>query len=414
MLKRPPSPRARAELVNMKPLGSKLWLPAFAAGWFFLVVLLYFYLVGPQSNKEPGQWETGFASRTVVEERGPVEASFNVRPFLFIGVLSTSSHVEQRAALRETWMSDPLIISGTVLVKFFISSSTVHLLSAEEQQQLRHQFVMVDCEDSYVAMFHKSEAILEYGSSRTGAPFVMKTDDDTLIFPAQLVEYLRANEHMANEMWVSGWVQTKTVPSRDANSLLFTPKRIWREDVFPPYPQGGGYVMTASLARFFATRLKLGHFRRHNRFEDVNVGLWIAQCKNEGVMIALQSDERFVRTACVEDIKHPFHLHRLKDSERLRCIWKRYLEGQENICSRRHRRGFLRSSFFSFFTHPDWRRSTGETGNVTENTQVVYLHTMFEGVAVGEEGEEYGVDEGEDGSETEEKDGNGAMIARRQ
>ncbi|KAL6076678.1 hypothetical protein QOT17_002799 [Balamuthia mandrillaris] len=313
-----------------KPLGRRFWLAAFAAAWFSLVVLLYSRFVAPQSNR----WETGFASRTAMgEERDSVEASSpNARPFLFIGVLSTSSNVEQRAALRETWMSDPLVTSGTVLVRFFISSSTAHLLSPEEQQQLRHQFVLVDCEDTYVAMYHKSEAILEYGSSRTGAPFVMKADDDTLIFPAQLVEYLRANEHRANELWVSGWVQDKTVPSRDANSLFYTPKRVWREDVFPPYPQGGGYVMTAPLAGFFATRLKLGHFRRHNRFEDVSVGLWIAQCKKEGVMIALQSDERFVRTACEEDIKHPFHLHRLKDSERLRCIWKRYLEGQENIC----------------------------------------------------------------------------------
>ncbi|KAL6076354.1 hypothetical protein QOT17_002898 [Balamuthia mandrillaris] len=317
----------------MQTLCSKLELPAFTMVWFFLLVLLYFYfVVGPQS-KENGQWDRGCTSQTERQERDWLERT--ATPFLFIGVLSTASNVKQRDALRDTWLSDPLVTSGTILVKFFISNSTRHLLSPEEQQHLQHQFVLVDCQDTYGAMFHKSEAIMEYGARLANATFVMKADDDTLIFPLQLMEFLKANEHRAKDLWVTGWAEKITKRSAKPESEFFIEESIWGEEVFPPYPQGGGYIMTVPLAEYFTTRLRMEHFPRHKWFEDLSIGLWIEQCKKEGVTIELQNDDRFVPTACaenVENVKHPFHMHRLKDREKIRCIWERYLEGEENLC----------------------------------------------------------------------------------
>ncbi|KAL6079603.1 Ankyrin repeat-containing domain [Balamuthia mandrillaris] len=275
------------------------------------------------------------------------------RPLLFVGVVTAAHKLETRVALRETYMSSPLVQSGVVVVKFFVFSppandSTSTILADNEVHQHgehavrfeeRNDFVVLEGEEDYYKIHLKTEAILHYGWKHAQAQFIMKTDDDTLVFPSRMAAFLEpfavaaASAKPSRFLFAAGHVIQNQAVDRDPAHPHYIAPEVYGQSHYPPYLQGGGYVLSYDLAKRITKGLEAGQLSRF-KLEDVGAAFWMHDLKNKyGEEVHIKHDKRFLWAGCTKDVPEPIFIHMVKHPNTIRCTWNNYLQDKENISS---------------------------------------------------------------------------------
>lgn len=196
--------------------------------------------------------------------------------FLLILVASHPENVRRRYFIRKTWGSQSLFYASSKTRTVFLlgrdltSNHTTH--NQVTQEFLYHNDILQeDFVDTYLNLTIKSIMGLKWVSRFCPkATFVMKTDDDMLINIDRLLAYLQR----ASTTSFFGGKMAKTTVIRDYDNKFFVPRSVYPKDVYPPYCEGLGYLMSYDVVhKLYFTSLTTPLFP----WEDVYIGMLLTQ-----------------------------------------------------------------------------------------------------------------------------------------
>ena len=109
------------------------------------------------------------------------------------------------------------------------------------------------------------------------------------------------------------------------------PRSEWPGDTYPPFPYGGGYILSRGLARAIAAERSAGELPML-RLEDVSLGVWADHVRRKrGVRISFV-DAPFSIGGC----RKGYVIAHYVNAAVQRCMWRRELrtrgQTKPNIC----------------------------------------------------------------------------------
>ncbi|KAI6705970.1 hypothetical protein NL676_008932 [Syzygium grande] len=244
---------------------------------------------------------------------------------LFVGVLSATNHFAERMAIRKTWMQSAAIKSSDVVARFFVALNPRKEVNAMLKKEAAYfgDIVILPFMDRYELVVLKTIAICEFGIQNVTAAFTMKCDDDTFV----------RVDAVLNE--IDGISSKKSLYMGNLN-LLHRPLRNgkwavtyeeWSGDIYPPYANGPGYVISSDIAKFIVSQHRNRSLRLF-KMEDVSVGIWVEQF-NSSVPVQYSHSWKFCQYGCMED----YYTAHYQSPRQMICLWDKLARGQAQCCN---------------------------------------------------------------------------------
>ncbi|XP_010551443.1 PREDICTED: beta-1,3-galactosyltransferase GALT1 isoform X2 [Tarenaya hassleriana] len=248
-------------------------------------------------------------------------------PDLVIGVFSTANNFKRRMAVRRTWMQYDAVRSGTVAVRFFVGLHKNHIVNQELWNEARtySDIQLMPFVDYYSLISWKTLAICIYGTEVVSAKFIMKTDDDAFVRVDELIYSLSMVNSTHGLLY--GLINSDSQPIRNPDNKWYISYEEWPEEKYPPWAHGPGYIVSWDIAESVDNRFKEGRLKMF-KLEDVAMGIWIADMKNQGVEIHYENDGRIINDGC----KDGFVVAHYQGPAELICLWRKILETKRSHC----------------------------------------------------------------------------------
>ncbi|TKY54290.1 beta-1,3-galactosyltransferase 16 [Spatholobus suberectus] len=248
------------------------------------------------------------------------------RLVLLIGVFSTGNNFERRMALRRSWMQYEAVRSGEVAVRFFIGLHKNNRVNFElwTEAQAYGDIQIMPFVDYYSLISLKTIAICIMGTKIIHSKYIMKTDDDAFV---RIDEVLSSLKGKPSEGLLYGLISSKSSPQRDEGSKWYISEEEWPHDTYPPWAHGPGYVISRDIAKFIVH----GHQERKLKLfklEDVAMGIWIEQFKNDGKEVHYANDERFYNAGCESN----YVLAHYQSPRMVLCLWEKLQKEHQPVC----------------------------------------------------------------------------------
>lgn len=246
-------------------------------------------------------------------------------PTLFIGVISAGDHFAERMAVRKSWMQHLLIRSSAVVARFFVALHRKAGINEELEKEAEFfgDIVIVPYLDDYELVVLKTLAICEYGVN-ISAKYIMKCDDDTFVRVDAVTEEVGSSD--GEKSLYAGKINYYHKPLR--NGKWAVTHEEWPGEVYPPYADGAGYIISLDIARFIMMEFDKGRLRLF-KMEDVSMGMWVEQFNSSRPVEYLHS-KHFYQSGCVD---HYYTAH-YQSPKQLMCLWKiLQSEGKAKCCN---------------------------------------------------------------------------------
>ncbi|KAK6924925.1 Glycosyl transferase, family 31, partial [Dillenia turbinata] len=251
---------------------------------------------------------------------GPVE--------IFIGVLSAGNHFAERMAVRKSWMQHKLIKSSNVVARFFVALHARKEMNIELKKEANFfgDMVIVPYMDNYDLVVLKTVAICEYGVQIVSAKYIMKCDDDTFVrVDASINE---AKKAAPGKSAYFGNINYYHKPLRYGKWAVTYEE--WPEEVYPPYANGPGYILSSDIAEFIVSEFK-GHKLRLFKMEDVSMGMWVEKFNRSRPVDYLHS-LKFCQFGCIEY----YYTAHYQSPKQMMCMWEKLQKsGKPQCCNMR-------------------------------------------------------------------------------
>ncbi|KAF3785196.1 Polyprotein P3 [Nymphaea thermarum] len=177
--------------------------------------------------------------------------------------------------------------------------------------------------DRYELVVLKTVAICEYGVHNLSSEYIMKCDDDTFVRVDTVLKEIKS-------------ISSKRPLYMGNLNLFHKPLRVgkwavtfeeWPEEVYPPYANGPGYIISGDIARFVVSR----HTNRSLRLfkmEDVSMGLWV-QDFNSSSNVQYSHNWKFCQYGCMED----YYTAHYQSPRQMICLWDKLQRGRARCCN---------------------------------------------------------------------------------
>ncbi|PKI75466.1 hypothetical protein CRG98_004136 [Punica granatum] len=228
---------------------------------------------------------------------------------LFIGVFSTANNFKRRMAVRRTWMQYAAVRSGKVAVRFFVGLHKNQIVNQQlwNEAQTYGDVQLMPFVDYYNLITWKTLAICIFGVNEVLASL------SRINVPAGLLY---------------GLINSDSKPHRSRDSKWYISPEEWREDAYPPWAHGPGYVVSHDIANAVYKRYKGGKLKMF-KLEDVAMGIWISNMKNEdGLNVRYVKDDRIFNTGC----KDQYVVAHYQGPREMLCLWQKLQETKRAIC----------------------------------------------------------------------------------
>ncbi|KAK4762748.1 hypothetical protein SAY86_008516 [Trapa natans] len=247
---------------------------------------------------------------------------------LFIGVFSTANNFKRRMAVRRTWMQYPAVRSGAVAVRFFVGLHKNQIVNEElwNEAQTYGDVQLMPFVDYYNLITWKTLAICIFGTKVVPAKYVMKTDDDAFVRIDEVLASLSSIN--VNTGLLYGLIESDSKPHRNPESKWYISPEEWKDDTYPPWAHGPGYVVSSDIANAVYKRYNQGKLKMF-KLEDVSMGIWISDLKKEhGLNVKYQNDDRIFNTGC----KDQYIIAHYQGPREMLCLWQKLQESKRAIC----------------------------------------------------------------------------------
>ncbi|XP_047974787.1 hydroxyproline O-galactosyltransferase GALT6-like [Salvia hispanica] len=245
---------------------------------------------------------------------------------LFIGILSAGNHFAERMAVRKSWMQHKLIRSSNVVARFFVAMDKKREVNEEVKKEAEFfgDIVIVPYKDTYDLVVLKTVAICEYGVRTVSARHIMKGDDDTFVRVDAVIEAATAIKD-GRSLYV-GNMNYFHEPLRSGKWTVTYEE--WPEQVYPPYANGPGYIISSDIAKAI-----LSDFEKHElrlfKMEDVSMGMWVEKF-NKTRPVEYVHSHNFCQFGCIE---HYITAH-YQSPRQMICLWQKLkLQGEPLCCN---------------------------------------------------------------------------------
>ena len=191
---------------------------------------------------------------------------------LFIMILTIHKNVEQRNAIRKTWLTYSKNNTGNIRYAFLLGTPKNDDLHDKVvlENNVHNDIIKEDFIDTYKNLTYKTlmgfKWIVTYCPT---AKYVLKTDDDMYINIPNFMDYLKTSgTELENQ--VGGSCEKIASPIRNVGSKWYASKESYKEKRFPGYCSGTGYITSINVVnKIFAVSPKIPFFH----LEDIYVGL---------------------------------------------------------------------------------------------------------------------------------------------
>lgn len=247
--------------------------------------------------------------------------------FLFIGILSASNHFAERMAVRKTWMQSSEVRSSKVVARFFValnSRKEVNVMLKREAEYFG-DIVILPFIDRYELVVLKTIAICEYGVQNLAAVHIMKCDDDTFVRVDVVVRHIKLNN--GGRPLYMGNLNLLHRPLRMGKWTVTTEE--WPEDIYPPYANGPGYVISGDIAKFVVSQ-HANQSLRLFKMEDVSMGLWVEKF-NSTSPVKYSHSWKFCQYGCLEN----YYTAHYQSPRQMLCLWDKLVQGRASCCNYR-------------------------------------------------------------------------------
>ncbi|XVE88444.1 hypothetical protein DITRI_Ditri19aG0070400 [Diplodiscus trichospermus] len=244
---------------------------------------------------------------------------------LFIGVLSATNHFAERMAIRKTWMQSSVIKSLNVVVRFFVALNPRKEVNAMLKKEAAYfgDIVILPFLDRYELVVLKTIAICEFGTQNVSAAYIMKCDDDTFVRVDTVLKEIdgispKRSLYMGN-------LNLLHRPLRNGKWAVTYEE--WPEEVYPPYANGPGYVISSDIAKFIVSQ----HSNRKLRLfkmEDVSMGMWVEQF-NSSATVQYSHSWKFCQYGCMVD----YYTAHYQSPRQMICLWDKLSRGRAHCCN---------------------------------------------------------------------------------
>ena len=247
---------------------------------------------------------------------------------MFIGVLSAPQYFDRRAGVREAWFQE--VRKLNMDSKFFLGRHKDENINKQVQEEAEkyQDVVIVPMDDDYYSITQKTAAIFVYAHYHYDAKYIMKCDDDTYVFAAKILSFLQG---IAKQEYIyTGTVSMHAQPSRDPHSQWYVPTTEMKENHYPPFAHGPGYVVSQDLSDFFVAEIESqNHHLVNLRLEDVSVGFWVDHAiNNHHLPINIVPEPRFKLVGCSSKSLIGHYINPTV----MRTIWKTFQQNPEHPC----------------------------------------------------------------------------------
>ncbi|KAG6426330.1 hypothetical protein SASPL_110552 [Salvia splendens] len=286
---------------------------------------------------------------------------------LFIGVLSAGNHFAERMAVRKSWMQYELIKSANVVTRFFLAVHGRKEVNVELMKEADYfgDIVMVPYMDNYDLVVLKTIAICDYGVHTVAAKHIMKCDDDTFVRVDAVMR--EANKQSGRSFYI-GNINYYHNPLRHGKWAVTYEE--WPEEVYPPYANGPGYILSSDIAQYVASKFKQNKLRVSKlltffnnslyvcawvfawfewkvkavtvdwsvyprpvpvlfKMEDVSMGMWVENF-NSSRPVEYVHSLKFCQFGCVEG----YYTSHYQSPRQMACLWEKLqLHGIPRCCN---------------------------------------------------------------------------------
>ncbi|XP_031285856.1 hydroxyproline O-galactosyltransferase GALT2 isoform X1 [Pistacia vera] len=244
---------------------------------------------------------------------------------LFIGVLSATNHFAERMAIRKTWMQSSAIKHSNVAARFFVALNPRKEVNAMLKKEAAYfgDIIILPFMDRYELVVLKTIAICEFGIQNVTAAYIMKCDDDT---------FVRVDTVLKE---IDGISRKRSLYMGNLN-LLHRPLRNgkwavtyeeWPEEVYPPYANGPGYVISSDIAKFIVSKHGNQSLRLF-KMEDVSMGMWVEQF-NSTKPVQYSHNWKFCQYGCMEG----YYTAHYQSPRQMICLWDKLVRGRAQCCN---------------------------------------------------------------------------------
>lgn len=248
------------------------------------------------------------------------------RLVLLIAVFSTANNFQRRLALRKSWMQYEAIRSGVVAVRFFTGLHKNKEVNFQiwKEAQAYGDIQLMPFVDYYSLLTLKTIAMCILGTKLLPAKYIMKTDDDAFIRVDEVLSNLKGK---VSDGLLYGRISFESSPHRNVDNKWYISAEEWPREAYPPWAHGPGYIISQDIAKFIVQ----GHQKRNLqlfKLEDVAVGIWIEQYKNQGHKVEYVSDDRFYNSGCESN----YILAHYQNPRKVLCLWEKLQKEHKPEC----------------------------------------------------------------------------------
>lgn len=179
--------------------------------------------------------------------------------------------------------------------------------------------------DRYELVVLKTIAICEYGVQNLTAANIMKCDDDTFVRVDVVLRHIKLNNG-GKPLYV-GNLNLLHRPLRTGKWAVTDDE--WPEDIYPPYANGPGYVISGDIAKFIVS-LHANQSLRLFKMEDVSMGLWVEKF-NSTKPVQYSHSWRFCQYGCLEN----YYTAHYQSPRQMLCLWDKLIRGRASCCNYR-------------------------------------------------------------------------------
>ncbi|XP_055072576.2 UDP-GlcNAc:betaGal beta-1,3-N-acetylglucosaminyltransferase 7-like [Misgurnus anguillicaudatus] len=173
---------------------------------------------------------------------------------LLIVIKSVITQHDRREVIRQTWGKEQTVDGKRIKTVFLLGVSSNQEERANHQKLLEYEdqiygdILQWDFMDSFFNLTLKEIHFLKWFSMYCrNARHIFKGDDDVFVSISNIFEYLEGSKNV-KDLFV-GDVLFSAKPIRQKNSKYYIPQVLYKNNSYPPYASGGGFLMDGPLAR---------------------------------------------------------------------------------------------------------------------------------------------------------------------
>ena len=224
--------------------------------------------------------------------------------FLLVMVFTKPAYFDRRSVIRKTWATDPSMKTRwkTVFLLGQTPNDNVQNENLEAEGMMHRDLIRGAQKENYYNLTLKTQMGLEWASKYCDFQYLLKADDDVLVNPYLLMDYLRKPDTPKTKLY-TGRCRYNSSPIRGGKYGVSFEE--YNRTTYPGFCNGPAYVLSSDMVHKLVEMFDIS--KKPFKLEDVYIGLLVEKM---GDVKAVHHSSFRVTQQCKLQYPNTFTLHR--------------------------------------------------------------------------------------------------------